>query len=240
MTEIIVHEFSTPDQTAIAAANAAIERIVEVLQTRDEIHIGVTGGTVGIKTLAVWNLHPRRDEIDYSRVHFWWGDERFVASDSPERNFNQAWDALLKNIEVPRQNLHEFPAADENLTLDEAAVIFAQHWADVNPEIDFAFMGMGPDGHIASLFPGKQPPTAGVSVIAEHDSPKPPPQRLSLTYEAINGIREIWFTVAGADKAEAVSVAFSSQPQRLPVGQVFGAERNVWFIDSAAAAGIPA
>jgi 6-phosphogluconolactonase len=102
----------------------------------------------------------------------------------------------------------------------------------------FAFMGMGPDGHIASLFPGKLTPESGIDVIAEHDSPKPPPQRLSLTYEAINRIDEIWFTVAGADKADAVAVAFSANPDALPVGRVHGAKRNVWFIDEAASAKI--
>ena len=75
-----------------------------------------------------------------------------------------------------------------------------------------------------------------MQIIAEHDSPKPPPQRLSFTYEAMNAADEIWFTVAGADKADAVEVAFSSEPDRLPVGRVHAATRNVWFIDEAAAA----
>jgi 6-phosphogluconolactonase len=124
------------------------------------------------------------------------------------------------------------------LTLDEGARIFAEHFTEVAPHIVFAFMGMGPDGHIASLFPGKPEPAAGVDVIAEHTSPKPPPQRLSLTYEAINRIDEIWFTVAGADKAEVVEVALSENSDALPVGRVHGAKRNVWFIDEAASANI--
>ena len=99
-------------------------------------------------------------------------------------------------------------------------------------------LGMGPDGHIASLFPGHAIPATGVSVIAEHNSPKPPPQRLTFTYEAINNSGEIWFVVAGADKAEAVSVAFSDAPTRLPVGRVHAINKTVWFVDEAAAAGI--
>ena len=236
MTETVIHRFATPDATAIAAADAGIERVLGLLAERDAVHIGVTGGTVGIRTLAMWALHAKRDEIDYSRVHFWWGDERFVAADSADRNFVQAQDALFQHIKVPQENLHAFPAAENGLTLAEATRTFAEHYAEVNPQIAFAYMGMGPDGHIASLFPGKQLPAAGIDVIAEPDSPKPPAERISLTFEALNRIDEIWFTVAGADKADAVEVAFSSEPDRLPVGRVHAATRNVWFIDEAAAA----
>lgn len=238
MTEIVVHRFATPDAAAIAAADAGIERVLELLAERDEVHIGVTGGTVGIKTLAMWAVHAKRDEIDYSRLHFWWGDERFVAADSGDRNFVQAHESLFRHIQVPAENLHAFPAAENGLTLDAATRDFAAHFAAVNPSIAFAYMGMGPDGHIASLFPGKALPASGVDVIAEPDSPKPPAERISLTFEAINRIDEIWFTVAGADKAEAVAVAFSDEPERLPVGRVRAAARNVWFIDEAAAASL--
>ena len=238
MTEVLIHRFPTADATALAAAEAGIDRILDELETQPIVHIGLTGGTVGIKTLAVWAAHPRRDEIDYSRVHFWWGDERFVASDSKDRNFVQAWDALLQHISVPRENLHEFPSSDNGLTLAEGASLFDAHFAEVSPRIVFAFMGMGPDGHIASLFPGKSYADDGANIIAEADSPKPPAERLSLSYDAINAIEEIWFTVAGADKAEAVEIAFSDRPERLPVGCVRAKSRNVWFIDDAAAASL--
>lgn len=238
MTETIVHRYPTADATAVAAADAAIERILEVQGSRERVDIAITGGTVGIKTLACWAAHSKRDEIDYSRLHFWWGDERFVASDSPDRNFVQAWDALLQFLPIDNANLHQFPAADSGLSLAQAADIFAAHWREQAPNIEFGFMGMGPDGHIASLFPGKPVPAAGDSIALESDSPKPPAQRLTLTYEAINGFQEIWFTVAGADKAHAVEVAFSETPERLPVGRVQARERNVWFIDDAAAAAL--
>jgi 6-phosphogluconolactonase len=93
---------------------------------------------------------------------------------------------------------------------------------------------MGPDGHVASLFPGKPEPQSGVLVMAEHDSPKPPPQRLSFTYEALNSANEVWFVVAGADKQDAVSVAMGDSPQNLPVGRVHGKVLTQWFIDSTA------
>jgi 6-phosphogluconolactonase len=99
---------------------------------------------------------------------------------------------------------------------------------------DILLLGIGPDGHVASLFPGKD--AQGQLVVAEHDSPKPPPMRLSLSYEAINSAREVWFTVAGADKQNAVATAFGDNPQELPVGRVRGRERTVWFVDATAGA----
>ena len=234
MTEVIIRQYATADETAIAAADAAIERILEVLKTQNSIHIGITGGTVGIKTLAVWNAHAKRDQIDYSRVHFWWGDERYVAADSVDRNFKQAWDALLAHIDVPRENLHEFPSTDSGLSLDEAAEFFASHFVALQPDIDFAFMGMGPDGHIASLFPGKSSLTSESSVIAEVDSPKPPKQRLTFGLRVINESKNIWFTVAGFDKADAVSEVISNPLCDLPAAKISGKEETVWYLDQTA------
>ncbi len=238
MTRREVLRFATADAVAIAAADAAVQRILQLQASQDRIDIAITGGTVGIKALACWANHSQRDAIDYNRLHFWWGDERFVERNSPDRNFNQAWEALLSQLNVPAENLHQFPAAGEGQDLDAAAATFEAHWLTENPTIEFGFMGMGPDGHIASLFPGKPNTDASAAVIAEHDSPKPPPQRLSFSYEAIRSWNEIWFTIAGADKAAPTAVAFSGSPEELPVGRIHGELADVWFIDDAAATDI--
>jgi 6-phosphogluconolactonase len=237
MTEInrpIVNRFSDAQAVAIAAADAFVIKAIELLAVKSEIHISITGGTVGILTLKMIGEHDRVEQIDWDRVNIWWGDERFVDSDSPDRNANQAADALLDRVDATR--LHEFPAADEGLSLDDAAQEFADHVELIKPHFDLTFLGMGPDGHICSLFPGKPLPPAGVSIIAEHDSPKPPSQRLSFTYQAVNASDEIWFLVAGADKADAVEVAFSDNPEALPVGRIKAANRTVWFVDNSAGA----
>jgi 6-phosphogluconolactonase len=206
------------------------------------VHIALTGGTVGIATLARFAEIPEAKSFDYSKVHFWWGDERFVNHDSAERNAKQAHDAMFRHLDVESNNIHPFPAADEGEGLDAAAVSFASLLASfaepgqTYPNFDVVLLGMGPDGHIASLFPGKALPMAGATVFAEHDSPKPPPQRLTFTYDVLNGADEIWFTVAGAEKADAVSVAFSEEPQRLPVGRVHGTRKTIWFVDQTAGA----
>lgn len=248
MREIL--KYADGPAVASAAANALLTHIADLLTSKQFVHISITGGTVGILTLVKIAEHADRDSVDWKRVHIWWGDDRFVAPDDADSNALQARDALLSQLNLDAALVHEFPKIDAKSSvsideqLDAAAVKFATSVSALsNPEtgfIDFdvTLLGMGPDGHIASLFPGHAIPEAGVSIIAEHSSPKPPPQRLSFTYEAINHSKEIWFVVAGADKAEAVSVAFSSAPTRLPVGRVAGIHKTVWFIDEAAAEGI--
>ena len=222
----VVNRFKDADEVAAGAAEAVVVRVQELLAFQSEVNLVLTGGTVGILTLTKLRDLP----MDWSRVQVWWGDERFVEKSSSDRNELQAKNALLNHIEIPKANLHPFPASDEGMSLDEAAEAFRREVAGVR--FDILLLGMGPDGHVASLFPGKA--AEGELVVAEHDSPKPPPQRLSLSYEAINSAREVWFTVAGADKKDAVSVAFGDQPESLPVGRVHGQERTVWFVDSTA------
>ncbi len=242
MSEIQVLLCDDAAAVAETAAEAFIEHIVEVLEQKSEAHVVLTGGTVGIKTLAAIAASANVNEVDFTRIHFWWGDERFVAADSADRNELQARDALLSKIKIDETKVHAFGASDSGLTLDAAATSFAEHVAglaaieEIVPEFDVVFLGIGPDGHIASLFPGKAEPVSGVAVIAEPDSPKPPPARLSFTYEALSSAHQVWFVVAGADKADAVSVAFGEDSRSLPVGRVEGRDATLWFIDEAAGA----
>ena len=240
------------DSTAVAtaAAEAFVAEVGQLLAGKDEVHVSITGGSVGILTLAKIGEQPAAKDLDWKRVHIWWGDERFVAADSPDRNALQAQEALLGSLRLDPAKVHAFPAFDPESgvsmadQLDAAAAQFAGKVSqfveagEAQLYFDITILGMGPDGHIASLFPGHAIPATGVSIIAEHNSPKPPPQRLTFTYEAINNSGEIWFVVAGADKAEAVSVAFSDAPTRLPVGRVHAINKTVWFVDEAGAAGI--
>ncbi len=231
---VVVNRFKDGNSVARAAAEAFYLKMDTVLATKPEAHVAVTGGTVGIATLAEIAANPRAASFDFDRVNFWWGDERFVGATDGDRNAVQAHNALFSKIAIDPSKLHEFPSADNGLGLDEAAEQFASYVATVQPEFDLVFLGMGPDGHVNSLFPGKPLPAAGVQIIAEHDSPKPPPQRLSFTFEAMNAADEIWLTVAGADKAEAVSVAFGDDPESLPVGRIKAKNRTVWFVDQTA------
>lgn len=233
-TKPVVFRLPNAAEVATAASDAFYLKLAQILAKKPEAHIVLTGGTVGIATLAAIGDHKLAKSTDFSRVNFWWGDERFVASGSPDRNAGQAKVALLNKISAVDSKIHEFPSTDDAQTLDQAAAAFVEHVRAVAPQFDLVFMGMGPDGHICSLFPGKPTPPAGALVIAEPDSPKPPAERLSFTYEAINNAEEIWFLVAGSDKQEAVSVAFGDSPELLPVGRVRGKSKTVWFVDDGA------
>lgn len=241
-----IRKFADANSVAAGAADSALDLIIETLQDQPEFHLMVTGGTVGIATLAEIAKNPKCALVDFRRVHFWWGDERFVASGHADRNDQQAQDALLSKIETDESKVHRFPSADAGLTLEQAVLAFDAELAASTapderlPRFDLVFLGMGPDGHVASLFPGKPEPERNALVIAEHDSPKPPPQRLSFSFEALNSASRIWFTVAGPDKAAAVAVACGPKPEQLPAGRVRGRGATVWFLDDAAAAGLAA
>jgi 6-phosphogluconolactonase len=230
----VVNRFKDADSLARGAAEEFVTKLASLISEKSSVNIMLTGGTIGIATLAA--IADREDAhlLDWSNVHIWWGDERFVAADSADRNAVQARKAMLSKLPVVEANIHEFPAADQDLSLDEAANLFAAELAALKPHFDLAFVGMGPDGHICSLFADKPAIEPGLLVFAEHDSPKPPPQRLTFTYEAMNAVDELWFVVAGADKSPAVAVAFGDEPTRLPVGRVHGAKKTIWFVDQTA------
>ncbi len=235
-----VFHFNDADGVATAAAQAVVRKLAELLQSKPTVHLNLTGGTVGILTLA--KLSEIESSIEWNRVHIWWGDERFVEKASNDRNAVQASNAWLATSAIPSQNIHAFPASDDGLTLDEAAASFEQEVAKFaidgasSPVFDIVLLGMGPDGHVASLFPGSEAFRSSTTVIAEHNSPKPPPQRLSFTYDAINSASEVWFTVAGADKAAAVEAVFTDENCDLPAAKIAGANKTVWFVDQAAGA----
>ncbi len=229
---------STGADVATQAAKHFLDRLSTLLDSKPEAHVVLTGGSLGIASLAAIRESTEAKSIDFTRVHFWWGDERFVASDSADRNEVQARQALLDHLSIDEAKVHPFPSSDGDLSLADAKIEFTAElrtvFGAVVPAFDLVFLGMGPDGHIGSLFPGKPNPAAGELVVAESYSPKPPPLRLSFSYEVFNAAEEVIFVVGGADKAQAVAVAFGSSPDELPVGRV-QAKKTSWFLDELAA-----
>jgi 6-phosphogluconolactonase len=156
---VIVH----PDADAVACATAArlLLAVVDAQAVRRPVHLCLTGGTVGTRTLAAVAASDLLDLVDWTGVHLWWGDERFVAASSDDRNATQAHEALIAGLPIPAENVHPFGSTDDGLGLSEAADAFAgtlaAHAADGDawPVFDVTLLGVGPDGHVASLFPGK-------------------------------------------------------------------------------------
>ena len=233
MVRPVVKRFSDAISVADAAAADLYTFVSDRLKQQERVDVALTGGTVGILTLASASALDF-NSLDLSRLHIWWGDERFVSSDHEDRNAVQARKAWLQKLNIPSVNVHEFPSTDSQVGIDGAAAEFAKFFDGQRISFDLMLMGVGPDGHIASLFPGHSCGNSEQSVVAEPASPKPPEARLSFSYSVINQSDEIWFTVAGSDKAEAVASAFGENPDELPVGRVKGKEKTVWYVDQTA------
>jgi 6-phosphogluconolactonase len=220
------------------ASDEIIADLVSVIDAKGIAHIALTGGTVGILTLEVLAKKASKSGIDFSQVHFWWGDERFVERNSNDRNANQARTALLNSLELDSINVHEFPAASDGLDLDSARETFSSHlikfFGESTPKMDITILGMGPDGHIASLFPGHE--HNDEFVVAERNSPKPPSERLSMSMNLINSSDKVIFVVSGLDKAQAIESVHKDPVCELPAAKVLAQKSTVWFIDESAGA----
>jgi 6-phosphogluconolactonase len=235
-----------PDGPVLAAATAArlATKLVDVLAERSVAHLVLTGGTIGIGTLSALAQLPAREAVDWGRVHVWWGDERFVPAGDKDRNETQARDALLDSLPLNPEFVHVMAPSDgpDGEDAEAAAARYAAELAKYAapgadaPEFDVLLLGMGPDGHIASLFPD-HPGTheTAPSAIAVHNSPKPPPNRISLTFRVIQSAREVWVVASGAEKADAVARALLTVDQvHTPAAGAHGTEATLWLVDEAA------
>jgi 6-phosphogluconolactonase len=210
--EVVVHR----DEAAVSDAIAArlVTALVDAQADGRSAHVCLTGGTLGIACLASLAANPAHDSIDWPRLHVWWGDDRYVASHDPDRNELQAREALLDHVPLDPERVHAMPSTDS---------------------------GIGPDAHIASLFPQM----AGIhererTVVGVHGSPKPPPTRVSLTLPALQASTEVWVIASGSGKADAVRLALSDAGViQVPAAGARGRERTLFLLDEAAASALP-
>ena len=246
--EILVH----PDAGLLAKAVAArlVTRLVDAVAAAGHAHLVLTGGGIGTAVLVELAAAPARDAVDWRQVDFWWGDERFVPAGNPDRNETGARSALLDRINLDPARVHPMPGPD-GLDGDdpEAAAARYASWlaAAARPEdhgpvpsFDVLILGIGPEGHVASLFPGMPAVYDNRPVVAVRGSPKPPPIRISLTFPSIQAAREVWILASGEEKAGAVALALSgSGPVQLPAAGARGRQRTLFLLDEAAAAKLP-
>jgi 6-phosphogluconolactonase len=244
-----------------AIAKKLLGVITEGLETKATAHISLTGGGAGIAVLkAVKDLIGRGSISvpDWTAVHFWWGDERLLPRGDAERNETQARDALLDSLVadhgLPEQNIHPMPTSEDAAHPAAGAEMYAQALESFAPEggipgphgqlnmptFEVMLLGVGPDGHINSLFPGKDSLTVmGHSTTGEDDAPQQlgPPLRVTLTFDSIHTARRVWTAVTGPDKAEAAAKAFDAEPDvsEVPAANARGAQETVWHLDHAAA-----
>ncbi len=236
-----------PASLAESVAARFLSRVAKRAAEGKLVHISLTGGSMGAAVLAAAGRNPRVGEIDWSHVHFWWSDERFVPRADGDRNENQSRDALLDALDLPEENIHAAAASDDGLDLDAAADAYAAELARFAgeegpwPSFDVCFLGVGPDAHIASLFPDRpEILIADRAVVPVRDSPKPPPERISMTRPVINSSKRVWMVLAGPDKASALGLALAGASYAsVPAAGAKGRKRTVLFVDEAAASQVP-
>jgi 6-phosphogluconolactonase len=228
---VIVH--NDADVLAEAVAARLLNRLADAQAHRGEASIVLTGGRIAAKVYQNILGSPIRTVVDWSKVDFWWGDERFLPSGDPERNETQAREAFLDHLPVDPARVHPMAASDAVATPEAAAELYAAELGPQVPAFDLLLLGIGEDGHVASLFPGNPALEAEGAVVGVRNSPKPPPERVSLTMSAINAATAAWIIASGEGKAEAVDEALSKG--ELPAGRVKAVGHTRWLIDKDAA-----
>ena len=236
-----------PDHDTLAAAIAArtLIALVDAQTARGFAHLSLTGGRGGISALAAVLASPALRAVDWSKVDFWWSDERFLNKGDPDRNDTGAFDALLNHVDADPARIHPMPYLDGPLgdDVDAAAAAYAAELtaaADSGasvPIFDVSLLGIGEDAHVASLFPGRNEQFEKATVVAVRDSPKPPPTRTTFTMSTIHSSRQVWLIASGAGKADAVKLTLSGRPAiEAPAGAARGLERTLLHADRDAAA----
>ncbi|ANE80862.1 6-phosphogluconolactonase [Mycobacterium adipatum] len=237
MSEQKIETYVDAGELAAAAGARLVGAITSAIANRGAAAIVLTGGTVGIALLR--HVAAYAQDVDWSKVQLFWGDERFLPAEDADRNYRQAREALLETISIPSGNVHEMASSDGEFGDDIERA--AQAYEKLLPEeFDVHLLGMGGEGHINSLFPDTDAVREETRlVVAVTDSPKPPPRRITLTLPAVRRAREVWLVVAGAEKAEAAAAAIGgADPVDIPAAGALGREATVWLLDKAAAASL--
>ena len=246
--EVLVHH----DEPLLAKAVAArlLTALVDSVAARGSASVVLTGGGIGTAVLAELAVAPARDAVDWRRLDIWWGDERFVPAGDPDRNETGARSALLDHVDVDPARVRPMPGPDgpDGNDPEAAAARYATWLATATrqedhgpvPSFDVLLLGIGPEAHVASLFPGMPALYDERPVVAVRGSPKPPPTRLSLTLPSIQAAREVWILASGAEKADAVAMALSDAgPVQVPAAGARGRQRTLFLLDRDAAAKVP-
>ena len=217
---------------------ARLSTLVDEAEVGSRINLAISGGAVTTSLLP--SLLPRVGDVDWSRVRVWLVDERFVPAGHADRNDDQAWEGFFhaaSGVELVRM-----PTSDESApgagSLDAATSAFEATWTELmgSGSFDIALIGMGPDGHICSLFPGRVDLEEPSPILAIRNSPKPPPERITVSMPVMRACGEVWLTTAGSAKADALGRAFAgASPLDIPVAGVLTPTTRVYLDEPAAA-----
>jgi 6-phosphogluconolactonase len=229
-----------PGELVENAARTFIDRAAQAIAARGVFRVALSGGNTPRPVYVRLADSPYRDEVDWSHVHVFFSDERFVPLDSPESNYHTAYQALLSRVPIPERFVHPFATVD--IAPEEAASLYEEGIRRVFeaaateiPSFDLILLGMGADGHTASLFPDTEALTVTERLVVANFVPKLDTWRITFTYPLINAAHCVLFMVQGADKAERLTQVLSGAAD-LPAARVRPSQGELlWIVDQAAA-----
>lgn len=244
-----VRPFATADDVADAAVFLFVTLAAKAVAERGIFFCSLAGGTTPLSSYRILAAPLISSKVNWERTHVFWGDERCVPEGSKDRNDEQALDALLREVPIPSKNIHRVPASEPDaaqryesdlhrafssslpLPLKESSSSLLSEI----PRFDLILLGMGPDGHTASLFPGHPAVEETARLVVRVDgAPKPPPARVTFTLPLINAARHVAFLVTGADKNAALRRVLNGDPA-LPASRVAPRDGTLVFLSDAAA-----
>jgi 6-phosphogluconolactonase len=234
--------FQDIDALSRAALEEMLSDLRDAIKQRGRGAIALSGGHTPEKMYALWAANEKyRNETDWNRVHLFWGDERYVPQDDPLSNFRMTREALLSHVPIPAANVH---AAPTNLpTPEKAAEAYdadlRKFFGSAAPAFDVTLLGLGPEGHTASLFPDSPALAEKSRWVVPVQVAAVPPNRLTFTLPVLNSSRSTYFLVAGENKRPilaALRAEPDSRPSAYPAGKIRPSDgRVLWFLDQAAA-----
>ncbi len=229
-----------PDAHALsrAAAQTVVSAAQQAVRQRGIFRLALSGGSTPRGLYRALSESPWREALPWAHTHLFWGDERCRPPDHPESNYRLVHETLLASLALSTEQIHPIPCQGNNP--QQAAAAYQReleaHFGGP-PAFDLALLGLGQDGHTASLFPGSPALTVHDRwAVAVHAPQLPTPWRVSLTLPALNRARQALFLVSGAGKAEIVRAVLQGPPGRFPAQAVRPRETLLWYLDAAAAA----
>src|ERR1700690_4397011 len=230
------------DALSRAALEESLSNLQNAIKQRGRGAIALSGGHTPEIMYALWAATEKyRSDTDWNRVHFFWGDERYVAQDDPLSNFRMTRETLLSHVPIPAANIHAAPTALP--TPEQAAEAYGQElrnfFGSAAPAFDVTLLGLGPEGHTASLFPDSPALDEKTRWVVPLHVAATPPHRLTFTLPVLNSSRNTYFLVAGEGKRPILAALRAephSRPRAHPAGPLPPADgRVLWFLDQAAA-----
>ncbi len=212
-------------------AHALVSTIRQALASQERFHLVLSGGTTPRALYAYLATPEMQKGVAWERVHLWWGDERYVPPTDSRSNFRMAYEAWLAHGAVPRENWHPMPTdcAEPEACAQRYEAELRQIWGDALPAFDLTLLGLGEDGHTASLFPGNSALHETKRWVAVGHAPTEPRIRLTLTFPVLNASQRVWFLVAGESKRPVLERVWQGDPA-LPASRIQPVGELRWWV----------